>query len=466
MDKWLSHPTALKIISLVLALLLWAVVHIDPDSSPQTVTSSIDTKTIEAAKINVEGLDTEKFALTAMEPTVVRIDVQGKLSDLLTASSIDDYKVIVDVSDAKPGIQELPLVVKLPKGIQLVSMSPRTVTVQMEEIVTKTFDLQVVAEGKAAEGFVAGEPTAVTFSTETGEAGVQVTLPKDDMERVGSVVASVNIEGADKTVTEKKAKIVVYDADGLEMTNAIVDPTNIMVEVKITLPFKKVPVQLRYTGTLPDGVSIESIKPGIEEVTVYGDQKTIDGITVYDGVVVDLSKVKSSGTFNVKTQLIDGIKSVDPEEISISVFVDPTETRTFSGMTINIEELAEGLKAVVRAPESGKYDLTVSGAGSVLSKLEASQITIAANVAGLGPGVHTIPLDIALPAYVQTSVGDGKSLSVTIEIVDEGAAGAGTEEEPPSVETGTTPTDTPAATPDPGSGNGNASGNATNSGNQ
>ncbi|MGO4376378.1 YbbR-like domain-containing protein, partial [Paenibacillus sp. MCAF20] len=150
------------------------------------------------------------------EPTVVRIDVQGKLTDLLSASSIDDYKVIVDVKDVKPGIQELPLVVKLPKGIQLVAMSPRTVTVQLEEIVTKTFDLQVVAEGKPAEGFVAGEPAAVTLSTEAAGPGIEVTLPKDDMQRVGSVVASVNIEGADKTVTDKKAKVVVYDTDGLE----------------------------------------------------------------------------------------------------------------------------------------------------------------------------------------------------------------------------------------------------------
>jgi YbbR domain-containing protein len=462
-DKWLSHPTAMKILSVVLALLLWAVVHIDTDSSPQTVTSSIDTKTIEAAKINIEGLDEDKFALTAMEPTVVRIDVQGKLTDLLSASSIDDYKVIVDVKDVKPGIQELPLVVKLPKGIQLVAMSPRTVTVQLEEIVTKTFDLQVIAEGKPAEGFVAGEPAAVTLSTEAAGPGIEVTLPKDDMQRVGSVVASVNIEGADKTVTDKKAKVVVYDTDGLEMTNAIVDPSTVMVEVKVTPPFKKVPLQVRYTGTLPDRVSIESIKPEIEEVTVYGDQKTIDALTVFDGVVFDLSKVKASGTFKVKTQLIDGIKSVDPSEISISVFVDPTVKRTFTGMAINMGGLAEGLTAVVRAPVSGKYDLTVSGAESILSKVEANQITITASLAGLGPGVHTIPLEVVLPAYVQTVAADGQPLSVTIEIVDDGSIGAGTGVETPPDETGTTPSVTPSATPDPGSGNGNASGNTANS---
>lgn len=459
MDKWLSHPNSLKIISIVLALLLWAVVHIDPDSTPQTITSSIDTKTIEAAKIIVEGLDEDKFALTAMEPTVVRIDVQGKLTDLLAASSIDDYKVTVDVSEAKAGIQELPLTIKLPKGIQLVSMSPRTVTVQLEEIVTKSFQLQAVAEGKPAEGYVAGEPGVIVFD----DNGIAVTLPKDDMERVGAVAASVNIDGADKTVSDKKAKVVVYDKDGLEMTNAVVEPATVTIEVKVTPPFRTLPVQVRLTGDLPEGISIESIKPEIEEVTVYGEQASIDALQIYDGITLDLSKVKNSGTFKLKPQLIDGIKAVDPEEIAVSVYVDPTSTRTFSGLKVNVEGLGEGLTAFIRSPQSGNYDLTVSGAGTILSKLQASQINIAANVEGLGPGMHTVPLNVSLPAYVQAEAGDGQAPSVNIEIVAETTAGTGEEE--PSVETGGQPTETPAESETPANSGNNTGGGASNGNN-
>ncbi|MGO4548025.1 YbbR-like domain-containing protein [Paenibacillus sp. 2TAB23] len=460
MDKWLSHPTSLKIISVIVGLLLWAVVHIDPDTSPQTVTSNVDTKTIEASVIKAEGLDTDKYILTAMEPSVVRLDVQGRLSNLLNASSDDDYVVSVDLKDAKPGIQELPLVATLPKGITLVEMSPRTVTVQIEEILTKPFELQVVTEGKPAAGYVVGASTIVAPTT-----GVLVTLPKDDMSRVGVVTTEINVDGADKTVVNKKAKIIVYDTDGIEMTNAVISPETVHVEVKVTPPFKTVPLQVRYTGALPDGLSLVSVKPAIDQVTVYGEQKLLDELQVYDGVVLDLSKVKQSGEVQVKTGAIDGIKSIDPAEVTLAVVVAPIITREFVGLPIKLEGVPTGMSAVFRTPASGKFDLSVSGAESVLNALKAESLAIAANVEGLSPGVHSVTLQIDVPAYVQTVLGEGQTLTVSIELVEDASTGTGEDdseevggtptEEPP------TPTPTPTSTPDTGEESSNGSGNAS-----
>lgn len=447
MDKWLSHPTALKIISIFVALLLWAVVHIDPDSAPQQVTSSTDTKVIEAAVIQTEGLDTEKLALTAMEPTVVRLVVEGRIS-LLAANSENDYVVKVDLSRAKPGLQELPLIVELPKGIQLVEKSPQTVNVQLEEIVTKGFDLGIVTNGNPAEGYIAGTPTA-----ELPTNVVAVTLPKDDMDRVGLVSTEVKIEGADKTVVSKKSRVVVYDKEGIEMSNATVYPETVQVEVKITPPFKTVPLQVRYTGNLPAGLSLVSIKPAIDKITVYGEQKVLDGLQVYDGVVLDLAKVKETGTIQVKTQLIDGIKIIEPAEVALDVVVAPIITRTFTGTDVVIKGVGDGLTALIRSPETGKIDLTLSGAESVLSKVKASDIQVIANLEGLTAGTHTISLEVDVPPYIQTVIPSGTTLTVTIEIKD---STAGKVEEEESEEVGGTPTDPPATeeppaeTTDPG----------------
>ncbi|NIK79056.1 YbbR domain-containing protein [Paenibacillus castaneae] len=451
MDKWLSHPTALKIISVVLALLLWAVVHIDTEKTPQTITSSVDTKTIEAAVIKTEGLNSEKYILTAMEPTVVRLDVQGRLTSLMNASSDDDYIVKVDLKNAKAGIQELPLTYSLPKGIQLVQMSPRTVKVQLQEIMTKSFEMQVVAEGTPAAGFIAGTPTVVAPTNE-----VKVTLPKEDMSRVGLVSVEINVEGADKTVVNKKAKVMVYDTDGIEMTHAKVSPETVHVEAKVTLPFKTLPLQVSYTGSLPEGLSLVSMKPVVDKVTVFGDQKTLDALLVYDGVVLDLSKVKQSGSVMVKTQLIDGIKSVDPAELSINVVVAPNITRTMTGLPVTINGVADGLSAVIRTPADGKFNLTVSGAETVLSALKNDEISLIANVEGLAPGTHVVTLQVDVPSYVQI-VNEGQLLTITIDIIDDQAAM--TDPVEPDDGHGSETTQPPTATPDPGGGGGG--GNAT-----
>lgn len=456
MDKWLSHPTSLKIISVIVGLLLWAVVHIDPDTSPQTVTSNNDTKTIEASVVTIVGLDKDKYVLTAMEPTVVRLNVQGKLSDLFKASSVDDYIVKVDLKDAKAGIQELPLTVSLPKGIQLVEMSPRIVTVQLDEILTKPFELQVVTEGKPADGYVVGESTIIAPTT-----GVQVTLPKDDMGRVGLVATEISVEGADETVGMKRAKVIVYDKDGIEMTDAVISPETVQVEVKVTPPFKSLPLQVGYTGTLPDGLSLVSVKPAVDQVTVYGEQKVLDGLQVYDGVVLDLSNVKQSGSIQVKTEPIDGIKAIDPGEISIEIVVAPNNKRTFTGLPVKIEGLASGSSAVIRSPADGKFNLTVSGAESVLSALKAEEISIIANVEGLKPGVHAVTLQVDVPAYVQTVPGNGKTLTVSIQIIDDTVSEP---EQEDSEEVAGTPTEEPSAqapAPDTGEESGNGEGSSS-----
>ncbi|WP_424769368.1 CdaR family protein [Paenibacillus sp. sgz302251] len=455
MDKWISHPTSLKIFSVIIGLLLWAVVHIDPNSTPQSATSNFDNKIIEASVITAEGLDTEKYVLTAMEPSVVRLDVQGRLTDLKRASSDDDYIVKVDLKNVKPGIQELPLTYSLPRGIQLIQMSPSTVTVQIEEIVTKTFELQVATQGTPAEGFIVGAPVVAEPAS-----GIKVTLPKDDMDRVGVVSAEVNIDGADKTVVNKKANVVVYDKDGLEMTNAIISPATAHVEVKVTPPFKTVPLQVRYSGSLPDGFSLVSIKPEMSEVTIYGDQQTLDGIQVYDGVVLDLSKVMESGSIQVKTQLVDGIKSIEPAEVTLDVVIAPDTIRTFTDLPVTVEGESSGLTAVFRIPSSGKLDLTVSGAQAVISDVQAGEIKLLANVEGLGEGVHEVPVQVDVPDYVQTVLAEGQTLTVTIELVSNTAANT---EMPESEEAGTTPTE-PSSSPDPGPGGGSGS-NASAGGN-
>ncbi|RIX46021.1 hypothetical protein D3P08_26510 [Paenibacillus nanensis] len=445
MDKWLTHPTALKIISVILGVLLFAVVHIDPETAPQVATTSIETKVIEAATIQTTGLDEEKYVLTAMEPTVARIVVEGGISSLYAASP-EDYVVSVDLSRAKPGLQELPLTLKLPKGIKEVNLEPRKVTVQIEEIVKKTFDAQVITEGDPAEGHVVGTPEILS---ENGGV-VQVTLPKEDMDKVGLVAVHIDVAGADKTVTNKKAKVIVYDTDGQEMPNAIVEPSTLHVEVKVTLPFKQVPLQIRYTGTLSEDLSLVSVKPDVDQVTVYAPQNELDTISVYDGAVLDLSKVKQSGVMKVKATPVDGIQDVNPGEIELEIVVESTATRTMSNVPISIVGGAENVTAQLVTPASGTIDLTINGAQSVLDEVTIADLAVIANIAGLGPGSHEVPLELELPPYVQPVLTDGQALTATVTITA-GTAQSG-EDAGADQEVGVTPTSPPGDTGSEGEG--------------
>lgn len=459
MDKWLSHPTALKIISVLLGLLLFVVVHIDPETAPQTMTPSTSTKLIEAAAIVPIGLNEEKYVLTAMEPTVARLVVEGKISSLAAAMS-SDYVVNVDLSGVtSSGFQELPLSVKLPRGIKEVELSPRKVTVRIEEIVTRTFDAQVMTEGEPEQGYVLGEPEILS----EGGSAVQVTLPKEDMDKVGLVAVTMDVANANKTVVNKKAKLVVYDTEGQEIPNAIVQPGTLHVEVKVTLPFKQVPLQLRYSGELAEGMSLVSVKPNIDFITVYAPQEELNTISIYDGAVLDLTKVKESGTMKVKAPPVDSIQTVNPGEIELDIVVEVAITRKLSNLPITIAGTDPGTTAHIVKPASGTIDLDISGAEAVLADVAADDVAIVAKIASLGPGTHTVALELELPPYVQPVLTDGQTLSATIEIIDSTSSNGA--DNPEDIEVGGTPTNPPEEEQEssgPGN-NGNGSGN-TNTG--
>ena len=74
MDKWLSHPTALKIISLVIGILMWAVVHFDSERSPNTVATLTETKEIDAVQVKAVGMDEKNYALRS-------VDLRGRTFD-------------------------------------------------------------------------------------------------------------------------------------------------------------------------------------------------------------------------------------------------------------------------------------------------------------------------------------------------------------------------------------------------
>ncbi|MFD2114521.1 YbbR-like domain-containing protein [Paenibacillus yanchengensis] len=418
MDKWFNHPTVLKIIALVIALLLWAVVHIDLETKPQMGTSNYNTTIIEAVTIVPVGLDTKRFKLAGMEPTVANLVVGGRITSFYNAAD-EDYVVNIDLSNMKAGFHEVPLSVKLPKGIQKVELFPQSVIVNIEEIMTNSFDVEVVTKGSPQAGLVVGTP--VILSEPGGK--VEVTLTENEMVRVKKVVVEVDLTNADKTVVSKKARLIALDSEGNEVPNAQITPETVHVEVPVNWPSKQVPLQIRYSGALPSGSSILSVEPEVEQVTVFAEQHDLERISIFDGYILDLSKVKEPGEYVIKASAIEGVKSVTPAELKVTINVENSKTKQLSALPITFQGKPLGESVKIVAPDSGKINLLVSGTESALAKLKDDDISVIANIADLPVGNHTIPLEIELPPYIYPVQNEEQTLM--IEVVVE----AGTTEE-------------------------------------
>ncbi|WP_176444928.1 CdaR family protein [Paenibacillus herberti] len=436
MDKWLSHPTAVKILSVVIGILLWAVVHFDPESTPNTVTSTTETKSVDMVSIKTEGLDESSYALKLLEPSVARMMVRGSRSALAFAED-DDYSVSVNLSGKGPGTYTVPLTVgKLPRGIELLTVSPAQVEVVIDRLESGTFEAGIVTQGKPAEAYEVGAPIIKPGSS------VQVTLPAQDLARVGSVKVFVNVDGEQETVRDKKARMIVFDKSGNEIQGAILEPQTLDVEVPVTLPGKAVPLQIGNKGELPDGLSLQAIETRVKEVTVYGNRDKLESVNLL-AVEVDLTQIKASGEVELELLPPEGMKAVEPSKVKVMVTLASSDVRTLE-VPILLENTGSGLDASLEKPEDGTASIGVRGTPEELASVKVGDIRAVADLQDLKEGTHEVRLKLTLPNFVQAA---GEAPLVTVRLTASEPASTLPDQDGGSP----SPTPTPSSPPNGGS---------------
>lgn len=403
MDRWLNSPIASKIIALAIAILMWAVVHYNPDTTPNTISSTINTKTY---TLNVQpyGMDERSYILADVDPKSVKIKVSGSKTALLAQP--EDFKLQLDLRTLGEGTHTVNIDYSLPRGLELVDITPSTAEVTIIALETKEYEIQIDTEGEPAKGYKAGTPVIKPSNK------VHVTLPANTMDEVASVRAKISVDGAQEAVKSKGVKLAAYDAEGREIEGARLDPAVVEVEVPITNPFKTVPVQFRLTGHMPAGLSIASFKPDVEQATIYGPQEELDKIEFLNADI-KLDDLKNSGKITVPLSVTAPITEAAPQQIEVTVEVVLSETRSIEGLPIVFQGLADDMNATIVDPASGKADIVVQGAPSILGNLKPGDVDVFADLSGRGPGTYTVPLTVNLERFMEQV---GGTSSITVEI--------------------------------------------------
>lgn len=414
MDKWLNHPTVMKLVALALGLILWTVVHFD-DSQTSTpiVSSTIEKKTFNDVKVEAYGLNEHNYVLQSIQPESVKLTVQGAPSDIRRATT-EDYLVRVDLSTVTEGQHTLKLQANLPSGVEQVSLTPDTVTVNVEELQTKEFEVEVQTKGTPAEGFKAGIPVLKPTNR------VHVTLPSSELNKVERVSGTVSVSGLNESIKSKSVKLAAYDKYGNVIEDAVLDPAVLEVDVPITNPYKTVPIQFKMVGHLPAGLSISSFEPETEKVTIYGPQAVLDTVEFVEADI-PLGTMTKSGQVEVKLKSVDQITEYSPSTVKVDVKVVLSQTRTIQSLPVTIEGLGEGLVAKITDPATEKVDVTMQGAPAMLDSLQPGDVDVVADLSGRGPGVYTVPIVVNSPSFIDQV---GGNMSITVEITADQPASA------------------------------------------
>lgn len=423
MDKWLTHNNFAKVLALVFSIILWAMVHLD-SGTPVDSTTLAQSRYIDNVKIEVTGFDEDKYVLFDLDPSTVRMEVKGKRIDLTT--NFSDYKARLNLENLGPGTFTLPLTHELPPGVQLVSMDPSIVKVTIEAKETRTVPVTIVTKGEPANGLVLGTPIVA------GGGTVDVTLPASETQELGKVEGTVDVTGLKESVKGKSVKLTAYDKQGIPMENAKITPSSVDVDIPINKLYKNVPIEIRKTGQLPSGYVLTDVEVDVEGVVLYGTKEALEGISSYP-LTVDLSRSNGANEtkYSVDLTLPKGFEKIEPSSATITLHVMPGGQKQLDDIPITLKNVGSLYEVKWIRPTEPSLSLMVIGASAVLDALQPENIQLTADLAHLGAGTHTVPIEIKLPEGVALA-DPNTSLSVDVELTEKGNPTSGVPVEHPN----------------------------------
>ncbi|UOQ44561.1 CdaR family protein [Halobacillus salinarum] len=322
MDKLLKSPWFIRIISLILAVLLWVSVNLENNNQPDSQSlwfndNSSETQVMNNIPLDVE-FDSDQYVVSGL-PQDVSVTVQGPKSVIAPVVRQKNFTVYVDLNGLKPGTHNVPVQHTGISNRITTTIEPKTVDVTIEKKISKEFQVGVdyINGSQISNDFDLGE-------AEMSPEKVTVTGAESVMDKVEVVKAIVNITNTEDSVEKMEAPVKVYDGQGNEL-NVLVDPPSVDVNVPVSKPKKKVPIELKPEGGAPEGVVVNSMTPQIEEVTIYGPHDVIDSINEITDIPIDISKINKDQTVEVTIPKPEGVTSINPEKVKVDIDVENSE---------------------------------------------------------------------------------------------------------------------------------------------
>lgn len=407
MKEKIFNNLSLKIVSAVFAVILWTVIVniYDPNTSytfSNITVQLVNTQSLTEKNYTFEVVDGGKISVTVSGPKSVVTDL--KTSDIAATADLSKVTAFTDYVDIQ--VQ----VVKDGQVLNNVEAVPRTSALKLsiENRDTNTYAVNVNTTGTPANGYAVA-------STTTSPTYIKVTGPTSLVEGVASVGVDVDVSGAKGTVNTQ-SDINMYDSDGNIITNEELEMSSETADVIVEMArTKTVPVVVKTSGTPSQDCVVTGTSLSQTSVVISGQQEAlskIDNITIPSSAVsVDGLSEDKTYTFKLTDYVPSGVKIVSDSRLQVTVKISKASTKTvhISSDAIKIENVSSGYNAVI---EGTGIDVIISGTGTILENISATDITCSVNAAGLSAGTHSVDVSVSVPDGC--SVSGNSSVKLTL----------------------------------------------------
>lgn len=382
----------MALISLIVSLTVWCYVSIEQFPTTEEHISNIPID----AQLTEFMLRNNLRIVSDVEKSV-DIRIEGKRYEI-TGLKSSDFIAALDLSSIKTaGTYTLPLSVISSTDAEytVIEMAPQTVTIEVDEIVTRTFDITPTAPSiSLSEGYYVDEEK-FTANPPT----VDITGSASVIDKIAKVEARSTHSGLITESHETNSELYLYGANGARIVNSDITLSTDNVSVYIPIyKTKELPLTFKLTN-VPSNFDESSLTYKImpETLTIASPDDSIDNLSVLDIGVIDLTDLGlDKRTTSVPIALPDGYKNLTGNTTARIVWdISEYGKLDFTVSNINFANVPDNYNIT---PITNEVTVTVIGPSDELSAMTSNDIMLTANLLGISiiDGAQDIPVTVRL----------------------------------------------------------------------
>jgi len=385
---------SLKILSIICAVILWAVIVniYDPNTSvtvTQVTVTLLNAESLTDKDYTFEVVDGSKISVYISGPRSIVSDIKASdivaTADLSKVTAFSDY-VDIDVKISKDGVST--------SGLEV---TPKTTAIKLsiENRVSKTFNIQVETVGIPDAGYIVSDskisPTTVKL---TGSASA--------INNVSLVKAIYDVSGASMDISDV-APLKLYDEAGNVIYDTKIEMGKTNVDFKATLlPSKTISVKFKNQGEVAAGYKLTGIDYSSTEVVVAGTEenlKKIDSVEI-SADAIDIANLNSNKDFiiNIKSYLPSNIILVSDSKITATAKVSAIKEKEFviNLDSVNLLNVPEGYSASYESAKT--ISIIVTGTEDIVNSAVLADLKPTIDTNNFIVGKNNAVLSVTLPA--------------------------------------------------------------------
>ncbi|MGI5891628.1 MAG: YbbR-like domain-containing protein [Bacillota bacterium] len=380
-----------KIAAIAVAVLLWFyVLQVQNPITEQVYNVSLETRNLASDLV----LSEQNYQ--------IQVRVQAP-KQFLESSTAKDVEVYADFAGMEAGQNQVKVKISLPEQMELVSINPESVTVNIEKLKTKSFPLEVELADSPAVGYMALDPILAPNQ-------ISISGSSNYLERISKVYVPVSLLDINSSY-HRKVTIEAIDEKGNILTpwvNIAPEYADVFIPIVQEQPEKLLPINVSILGSPAPGYQLSRIIVEPSFIKVFGDIDELQQLNYLQTAPLNISNAKKPINATVDLIVEDSFSTANIKEVTVYLQIEKVEHKTFNKLFIYNQNTGPGLEAKIK---SDNVNVTVYGPLTTIEDMVEADIIPYVDCRDLTAGTYSLPIKLDLPPNV-------KSQKITPQKVD------------------------------------------------